>query len=52
MKKTAFTAQKGQNEIQIGFLDGVLLLQKVIIYPQGTVPEESAMGPMENKSRM
>lgn len=44
--------QKGQNEIQIGFLDGVLLLQKVIIYPQGTVPEESAMGPMENKSRM
>lgn len=35
-------------EIQIGFLDGVLLIEKLIIYPDGGHVPETATGPKES----
>lgn len=40
--------QQGINEIQIGLLDGVLLLEKLMVYPDGDHILESAMGPEES----
>lgn len=44
--------QEGENEIQIGLLDGVLLLEKILVYPAGESVEKSAMGPMETMQKV
>lgn len=40
--------RQGINEIQIGLLDGVLLLEKLMVYPDGEQIPESATGPKES----
>lgn len=44
--------QQGTNEIQIGLLDGVLLLEKIMVYPAGECIPKSAMGPMESMRKV
>lgn len=38
---------KGVHTLEVGFLDGILLLEKLLIYPEGIEPKISCMGPEE-----
>lgn len=38
---------KGVHAIEVGFLDGILVLEKLLVYPLGTEPENCCMGPEE-----
>ncbi|MDD6307149.1 MAG: glycosyl hydrolase 115 family protein [Clostridiales bacterium] len=47
-KKTSVFLEKRVNEIAIGFLDGNVVLEKILVYPKGIMPKESCMGPEES----
>ena len=46
--KVAVSLHKGLNEISIGFLDDVFVLEKLLLYDEAHIPQESCMGPPES----